>query len=357
MNTYSHLENHAAQVDMKSPHYEGLNKIFDSIFFEFDTIMKRHAAFDLFFISLCSIEVIVLIIFFATLAQSLVLAFSLSVVFFTCFAYFTLRIYLKTKKPEQFRLIEKRYLIECKNLMDYNEESSDHFNALAGACCKFAHRLHFREYSYYTPPSWLSFLIQPLERFSCWLHWEDIHFMKEQMLQQAVKEHINNVKREPTSLEAHASLANAYVMLSGLYIDPRKLEGYDEDRWIPKDKYNEKFNEKFRFIAERAIEEFKILSEYAPDDPWVHSQLAYSYHDLQMPIQEIKEYEAIQKLLPMDKDNLYKLGLLYFQQGLNAKGLCIYEELKNAHYTKADSLIEYYGSYDIYTQLNSKVGV
>jgi tetratricopeptide (TPR) repeat protein len=135
-------------------------------------------------------------------------------------------------------------------------------------------------------------------------------------------------------------------MLSGLYIDPRTLEGYDEERWIPSDKYSEGFVEKFRFTAERAIEEFKILSEYAPDDPWVHIQLAYSYHDLQMPLEEIKEYETIKRLQPDDLDNLFKLGILYFQQGWNAKGLRVYEELKKAHYAKAEALIKFYGSYN-----------
>jgi tetratricopeptide (TPR) repeat protein len=297
-------------------------------------------------VSLCTIEVVILAVFFVTLAQSLVLALSLSVVFFTFFAYFTLRIYFQTKKPEQFQEIKDRYLAACKDLLGYQEGHEEHYNALANACCKFANRLHAREYNYYSPPSWGAFLAPVMERLSCWWHWQDVYFMKEKMLEEAVGEHIKCVKNQPTSMEAHASLANAYVMLSGIYIDPRKLEGYDEDRWIPKGKYTDRFDNKFRYTAERAIEEFQILSEYAPDDPWVHSQLAYSYHDLQMPLEEIKEYETIQKLIPSDKDNLYKLGMLYFQQGMNAKGLRVYEELKRAHYINAESLINYYGSYE-----------
>jgi hypothetical protein len=328
-----------------STDHDHLNKVFDRIFVDFDRVLKRHAAFNLFFVFLCTIEVVIMAVFFVSLAQSLVLALSLSIVFFTFFAYFTLRIYFQTKKPEQFQEIKDRYLATCKDLLNYQEGIEDHYNALANACCKFANRLHAREYNYYKPHPWFSFLSPMMERISCWWHWQDVYFMKEQMLEQAVSEHIKFVKYQPTSLEAHASLANAYVMLSGIYIDPRNLEGYDDDRWIPKDKYTDMFDEKFRFTAERAIEEFQILSEYAPDDPWVHSQLAYSYHDLQMPLEEIKEYETIQKLAPADKDNLFKLGMLYFQQGMNAKGLRVYEELKKAHYIKAEHLIKYYGSY------------
>lgn len=161
----------------------------------------------------------------------------------------------------------------------------------------------------------------------------------------SVEQNIKLVKCEPTSLEVHASLANAYVMLSGLYIDPRKLEGYDDERWMPPERYSPQMEEKFRSTAERAIEEFKVLNDFAPNDPWVHAQLAYSYRDLKMPKEEIKEYEAILKFNPGDRETLYKLGLLYFQQGLNSQGLRIYEELKRSHYKKAESLIENYGSY------------
>lgn len=321
------------------------SKIFDPILSEFDSIVRRYTAFNLFFLSLCITEVVLLTSFFVFLVESLILAFSLAIVFFTFFAYFTLRIYFQTKKPEQFEAVKMRYLNLCKSVMQYQEGSTEHFTALANACSKFANKLHAREYNYYSPPSWLRVLAPIIERLSGWLYWEDVHLMKEIMLGETVRENLKFVKCSPTSLEAHAALANAYVMLSGLYIDPRKLEGYDKEVWIPKNKYDVKFDDKFRFIAERAIEEFKILSEYAPDDPWVHSQLAYSYHDLQMPIEEIKEYETIQKLIPSDKDNMYKLGMLYFQQGMNAKGLRVYEDLKNADYAHADSLINHYGSF------------
>lgn len=345
MTTTSQLQK--SVTDDKSAYYDQLNKAFDPIFFEFDGIMQRYVAFNLFFLGICAIEIVLLVSFFAFLVHSLILAISLAGLFFTFFAYFTLRIYFQTKKPEQLNVIKGRYLGMCRALISYPEGTEEHYIAMANACGKLANRLHAREYNYYRLPKWLSYFSPLMERFSCWWHWEDIHSMKEMLLEEAVNEHIKFVKSQPTSLEAHAALANAYVMLSGLYINPKKLDGYDEELWIPAEKYSEEFEKKFRFTAERAIEEFKILSEYAPDDPWVHSQLAYSYHDLQMPLEEIREYETIQKLVSDDKDNLYKLGALYFQQGMNAKGLRVYEELKKSNYNKADGLIKQYGSYRI----------
>ncbi len=328
-----------------SSYQENVHKAFEPTFKQFDRTMKRYALFNIFFFVLCSAEVTFLILSFGFLAQSLILSFSLAVLFFTFFAYFTSRVYFQTKKPEQLKGIRNDYISSCKSLLSYHEGIADHHVALANACCKLANRLHGREYNYYTPPKWLKSFAPLMEKISCWWSWQDVHFMKELLLQTAVDEHVKLVKCEPTSLQSHAALANAYVMLSGLYIDPRNLEGYDDERWIPEEKYTEAVNEKFRWTAERAIEEFKILSEYAPDDPWVHSQLAYSYHDLQMPLEEIAEYETIQKLTPNDRDNLYRLGVLYFQHGFNAKGLRVYEELKNGHYKKADLLIKYYASY------------
>lgn len=347
MTTAFQLTNVAFGLDEKHGFYEQLNRAIDQTFFEIDGILRRYVAFNLLFLALCSAELIGLILFFNVLSQSLVLALGLAAIFFTFFAYFTLRVYFQTKKPEQLRIVKERYVELCKELITHSEESEEQHIALATACCKCANRLHAREYDYYQLPRWLGALSPWMERFSCWWHWQDVHMMKELLLQEAVNEHIKLVKIRPTSLEAHASLANAYVMLSGLFIDPRRMEGYDDDRWIPSEKYNEEFSLQFRGIAERAIEEFKIIGEYAPDDPWVHSQLAYSYHDLQMPQEEIAEYETIQRLLPNDQDNLYKLGILYFQQGMNAKGLRVYEELVKAHYDRAESLIKYYGSYSV----------
>jgi tetratricopeptide (TPR) repeat protein len=327
------------------PHYhEQLNKVFDPIFMQFDRLMHKHAAFNMFFGTLCVIEIVLLLAFFTFFAQSLMLALMLAVVFFSCFAFFTLHLYFQTKKPEQLKELKERYIAACKGLINYQESSPEHHIALASACCKLANRLHGREYSYYAMPRWLSMFAPALEKFSCWCHWQDLHLMKELLLQASVNEHLQLIKCQPINLEAHAALANAYVMLSGLYIDPRRMEPYDEERWIPTDKYGKAFEDRFRAIAECAIEEFKILNEYAPDDPWVHSQLAYSYHDLQMPLEEIKQYEMIYKLNPNDKDNLFKLGVLYFQQGLNAKGLRVYEELKKTHYQKLDILIKHYGN-------------
>lgn len=331
----------------KDSYSEQIGKIIELIIPRFDKTIKSYVIFNMLFLFIGIIEFFLLAIFFSFLAQSSYLAFSLAIAFLTLFSYFTLRIYFQTKHPEQLLELREEYLNTCKRFINYQEGIAEHHMALANASCKLATTIHGHEYNYYKPPSWIDILAPTAEKFSCWWHWYDLHKMKELLLLCSVDEHIKLVKNEPTNLEVHAALANAYVMLSTLYADPKKAEGYDEDLWTPSQRFSEEMHRRFRATAECAIEEFKILNDYAPNDPWIHIQLAYSYHDLQMPQEEIREYETILKLNPDDKDTLFKLGMLYFRQGLNAKGLSIYEELKRSHYKKAENLIKFYGAYSL----------
>lgn len=343
---------------MASPKVEGENFFeFDHLFFndqinkvilhtepEIKKTIKNYALFHGLFLFAVLIEVFLLVAFFPFLIKSSLFAFSLAFVFLTVFTYLILRSYFQTKKSEQITDIIDRFLDRCKDIVSYREGIPEHHVYLANASCKFAAQLTGKEYGLYKPPRLLLNLAQTLERLSCRLHWEDFHEIKELLLNNTIEEYLRLVRFEPTNLEVHAALANAYVMLSGLY-GKGNLSEESSDQWVPPQKSSEVFAEKFRQTAEKAIEEFKILKDYAPDDPWIHAQLAYSYHDLGMPQEEIREYEAILRICPSDLDTLFKLGALYFQQGANAQGLKIYEELKRANYKKAEYLIEYYGSY------------
>lgn len=307
-------------------------------------VIHRLAWFHVVFISLGLLELACFLSFVKGLSHPTVLAFTLALFFLTIFAFLILRLYLLAKRAETIVDLIDEYLVRCKEMLRYQEGVPEHHIALANAAHKLAHHLHEKEYTYFVPPPVLNNLSLSLEKLSCFCYWKDLFLTKELLLQTAVEEHIKVVKCEPTNLEVHAALANAYVTLSALYADPRKYPGYDDEKWIPPELCSQEMQRKFRSTAERAIEEFKILKDYAPHDPWVHMQLAYSYHDLQMPQEEIFEYEALLQLKPDDTDTLFKLGVLYFQQGENAKGLHIYEKLKHTHFKKAESLIKFYGT-------------
>lgn len=318
--------------------------LINSALTRFQKTLRSYTLFNLFFLLLITGEIVYFFVHLTLLVQTFVMAIHLALIFATIFCYFTLHMYAHTRKAEKLMSLRSEFVQACQQIIQEPEGETEHHLMVAQTCCKLAAELHGQEYQIYKCPAWCIFLISSFEKLNCWWFWQDVHAMKELLLQACVDEHVKLVRMEPTDLEAHAGLANAYVMLSGLYVDPRTVEGLDDDRWIPPNKYNESFKQKFRLIAEKAIEEFKILSDYAPHDPWVHAQLAYSYRDLQMHKEEIKEYETILQLCPDDRETLFKLGKLYFEHGQNAKGLQVYESLKRSHYKKAESLIHFYGA-------------
>lgn len=310
---------------------------------QFDRTVRAYGIFNLVAFGLLVLEFALFAFFFTWLLQASILAISLTAIVLTVFAYFTLRLYFQTRKPLLFTRIQEGYLETCKDDLDYCEGDPESHVALANACTRLASMFERREYGYYRLPNWLDWLKSYTEQLSSWWHWEDVLHIREMLLLAAVDEHIKLVKREPTTLEVHTALANSYVTLSSLYVDPRRID--HEDAWVHSPKQLKEQRRKFRAAAKRAIEEFKILNDYAPNDPWIHTQLAYSYHDLQMPEDEIREYEIILKLRPDDGDILFRLGRLSFQQGLNAKGLRVYERLQRLGDKRADELIEFYGQH------------
>lgn len=321
-----------------------MTQMIASIIAQFEQLLHTYVLFNLAFLALGIVEFFILLFCFTFLVKSALLSFTLAVVFLTFFSYCILRVYLQTQRSAQFEELKERYLGACKSMFNCKEDLPESHVLLANACVKLSDTLKDKELSYYQLPTWLQVASPYMEKLSSWWHWHDTYQMREQLLLSAVEETIKLVKCEPTNLEVHAALANAYVVLSGLYVDPRK--NLDEERWIWNDRFLQLQEKKFRVAATRAIEEFKILKEFSPDDSWIHLQLAYSYHDLKMPLDEIREYEIVLKLQPNNEDIQFKLGALYFQQGLNAQGLGIYEMLKKHSSNKAEELISLYGEYN-----------
>lgn len=317
-----------------------LAALFNSTFSLFRKVLKTHTIFHFIFIAFLFLECFYLFIHLSLFTQTFTLAIHLALIFITLFSYLTLRMYFKTKKQDQLIEIKEEFLKVLRQEFEAFDKEVDRHLFVSHACCQFVESLEGKESSFYSYPMWLS-PISYFNKFTRWAYWEDFLFFKELFLKAVVAEHIQLVKLKPTDLQVHAQLANAYIMLSRLYINPTNSE---EEKSMSFNKRETEFQEKFKATAAKAIEEFKILSHYAPHDPWVHSQLAYSYHDLHMPQEEIKEYEIILQLCPEDKDALFKLGKLYFEQGLNAKGLQAYEILKKAHARQAEYLISFYGN-------------
>lgn len=313
----------------------------DTFISTFDRKIGSQVRLNLLFTCILLLEVSFFFFFFSFFFKSALLAMILALILFTIFGFLILKQYLMSQKITHFEKLLCNLMDELEKEQEPHKKNPQDYIKNAKILLCLSEKLYHHEYSYYHFLKKIPFLAPWIERLSAYLHWKDVHATRELLLKAATREYIAFVRKEPTNPEAHALLANAYVMLSGLYLDPRKPE--EDEKWVPANKFDEIMQEKFQDAAKKAIEEFKILKDYAPNDPWVYSQLAYSYRDLKMPDLEKEAYEAILALRPHDQETRYKLGTLYFEQGENAKGLQIYESLKNAHFAKAEELVKVYG--------------
>lgn len=316
---------------------------------EFKEITRQYSFFHISFFIIACLELLAFALFFSFLTKSTILAFSLAGIFLTGFAYFVLLFYFQAKKPEQLLAVRHTFLESCKEILPFEKGLAEFHFSLGSALYHLLSQLHRQEYTYYSLPSTFKTLSPLMQKFSVWCHWKDLHQMNEFLLLMMIKEHIELVKIAPTDLETHSGLANSYRLLAKHYQDPRIVNPQAEHLWISPEYQNADMLKKFEKTSWRAIEEYKILDYYAPNEPWVHAQLASIFHDLNMAQEEIREYEVILSAAPQDREILFRLGVLYFEQGLNAQGLRLYEQLKKMDDIKAEELLSFYDAYVIET--------
>lgn len=299
---------------------------------EFFSLMRSYAIFRIAFFCIAALECMGFLIFFPLLTQSAIFAFTLAALFLTLFSYFVLRFYFDAKKPEQFEEIKEDYVASCRML-----SSTPDPQEIASALFHLVDLIEEKTESLYQTFKKHPSLALASEKFTIWMHWKDIYEIKEKLLLHAVQEYLQSVKQEPCALEPHARLATAYVALAKVYKTPDKQMAY-----VPREYSSPKMRQMFEKFAARAIEEFKILDHFAPGELWVHAQLASLYHEMNDLEHEGAEYEAMLKINPLESDILFRLGILYFQQGQNAKALRLYEQLKKLQDPRADDLIAFY---------------
>ena len=310
---------------------QNLPQFYRSILRQFRRSTATFALFNACSILFFAAEIALFIPSLPVMGHSLILAVFLSAIFLSVFCYIVLLFYFQAKKPEQFLLLKDQFISSCAQTVGVPSGQSEHHQMIASALLKLASYLEGFEWQFYPIPRMLEPLRRPLSVLFALCHAQDVFRFSEGLLQGAIEEHLKQIRSSPTNLEAHASLANTYISLSRLYTANNRRK-------------KELVEEKYRNATRLALEELEILDHYAPDDPWVHEMLAQGYHDLGMLAEESKEIEILLTLKPQDKELLFRIGSLYFKQRQNAKGLRIYEELKNAKYQKADELIAMYGN-------------
>lgn len=326
------------QFERKLPHY------YRSILSSFRKTSTSFVLFHLLFLSIGVVESALFFAFFSHLSGAVGLAIVLSTFFLTLFSYLVLLFYYtQAKKPEQLNTLVHEFMTSCRSSLRLFPETASHHLPVADALVKLSHYLDDYEGSLLQISDRFPKLTQFFSQCSVGLYWRDVFHFKKALLQAAIQEHLHQIRLTPTDLELHASLANAYIALSQIHKEPEATSPRPYLNFYKKHK--QLFGEKFKLYGQLAIEEFKILNDFAPNDPWIHEQLAAGYRALSMPQEEMKAIELLLKLRPNDKEASFQLATLYFALGLNAKGLQIYEELQRIGFKKTEQLIASYGKF------------
>ena len=187
---------------------------------QFRKIVYSHLFFHVFFLTILASETATLLFFLFFWFSSSLIAFSLVTLLLTGFSYLILLFYFQTKKPEQFFQLRNWFMMLCKQGLPAHVDRSEYHLSLANAAYSFASYLGRQKSSRERAKTHLLWLLS--EKIATLYHRRDTHKMKELLLLVSINEHIQLIKKSPTHLEAHASLANAYVALAHLYRSQEK---------------------------------------------------------------------------------------------------------------------------------------
>ncbi len=310
---------------------------------KFKSILTSYALFHLTFalLSLAQLTLIFALLF--THPTSPFFAIAIASLLLTICSHLIITYYFQGKKPIQFRELETNFYHACVKCIPVDIPDDDYHLSLAHSMFQLATYIGQKQvYSLSFKP--FTFLEGMFIFIGYHLHFKEMLIMQELLLHRSIKEHIELIKKNPIDLAVHTSLANAYTALAKIYQIPTNLP-FDDLTLVERRFAKASLKEKFKVATNRAIEELKILDDLAPNDPWVHAQLASCYHHLNLFEEETREYEILLNIRPHDKEILYRLGVLYFRLGKNAKGLSTYRCLMEIDARDASHLISHYNPF------------
>lgn len=315
---------------------------------KFSSLTLKYAAFHIIFFVIGFTQILSLLLFFSFFSKTTWSAIALASLFLTTFSYLVLHFYFQARKPQQFLELMQEFQNECNHRLSSSNAPLELYLAQATAFTTLSSHLYEIEGNYYPIPTFFKTLAPLMKKFSVFMHWKDVHKIKELLLLSSINETVAVVKLMPTDVDAHANLATAYLSLANIYLHPSKLSPAGSLPWVSPEYSSKIIRDKFHSATDRAIEELNIINEYAPNNPWVHYQLAEIYRQKNLEQLEIKEYEILLTIQESDDRLLHRLGILYFNQGYNSKGLKIYQQLISKNQSLAEDLISHYNSFQFH---------
>ncbi len=200
--------------------------------------------------------------------------------------------------------------------------------------------------SFFSLPSYLQWLnpcLYILEKVFYFFFWKKKLDIVEALQIASARARIEIIETNPLDTKAHAELANCFVALSQLFLEAsRQRNRYGFYVQLPLPKHTQEVEEKHRQYANLAVQELTIVSQFAEDTVWVFEQLALSYKELSMPIEELNAWQKVLKLDPDDVQALVRSGLLAFELKQPKTGLEAYLRLKELSPMQAEEVLYAY---------------
>lgn len=160
------------------------------------------------------------------------------------------------------------------------------------------------------------------------LHGSTLFSMRKLLLTHAAQMLINVIMEDPTTSSHHKKLAIVYLEMARLYVQSASVDGNDAVH--------------YRQAVSRAVSALQVAVEFDCQDPWIFEQLIECYGALKERDKQLAICAQLVKLRPHHPDILQMVGKRYFEHGLHAEGLKIYETLKVNHPDRARTLLHTY---------------
>ncbi len=173
------------------------------------------------------------------------------------------------------------------------------------------------------------------------LIWKYYAFAVESIGKKILLSQLELIESTPLDLRVHSEYASTLMDQVGAYQIPLHLHPYFFPSKIKKTEsgLNEKQVKQLYTIA---LEELKIVDSLSPKDPWTWAKLADCYKGLGQKDPELKAVEFLKLLRPQDKEILFKLSELYFENNRFSDGMKIYDQLRIQDSTLASKLLSQY---------------
>lgn len=250
--------------------------------------------------------------------------FSVGMITALLIAYVTMR-FCAERKEEEGEKLAKELIDECHATFDpFESEEQAHLIA-AEAARTLSQELAGIESSLCHP--FFKPLEQAFEKLSVTIHQGGVRALQEAALKQAASEIIEAILHSPMSSEHHKKLAIVYLEVACLYGD-----GSGNSSSV--DAYSK--------AIRQAISQLGVAKHLGSKDPWLYEQLIECYSALKEREKLLAACLELLEVAPERSDALYYVGRRYFEYGLYAEGLKIYERLLPMDSERARLLLRVY---------------